>query len=129
MITYNIDSSYIYLHDLHFHAFHGVGEQEQIVGNDFRIDIRLQCNVGDAIRTDNVADTISYAEVYNLIAEEMKEPSRLLENVAGRIIQQIFVRFPLAQHIDMTLSKRNPPMGADIAEAGVELHCSRTKND
>ena len=29
------------------------------------------------------------------------------------------------QEIELRLSKRNPPMGADIDSAGVELHCSR----
>ena len=33
--------------------------------------------------------------------------------------------FPGIEGIELSLSKRNPPMGADVDVAGVELHCSR----
>ena len=37
-----LNSSYIYLQDLRFHAYHGVEAQERIVGNDYLMDVRLQ---------------------------------------------------------------------------------------
>ena len=33
--------------------------------------------------------------------------------------------FPKISEIEIKLSKRNPPMGADIDSAGVEMHCTR----
>ena len=55
----------------------------------------------------------------------MDVPSKLLEHVAGRIIRRLLDDFPAIEHIDLKLSKRNPPMGADIETAGVEVHEGR----
>lgn len=104
-----------------FFAHHGVGEQETIVGNEFILDLRLKTDIARAIETDDVADTVSYADVYETVKEEMDIPSKLLEHVSGRIIKSLFLKFPQIEEIKLKLTKRNPPMGADIAGAGVEI--------
>ena len=119
--------SYILLQDARFHAFHGVMPQERKVGADFVVNLRVGYPVGKAMETDEVADTLNYAEVYALVAQEMKQPSNLLEHVAGRIVQAISERFPLVTSIDLTLTKLNPPMGADAVGAGVEIHLINDK--
>ena len=124
--------SYIILEDLRLFAYHGMAEQEHKVGNEYRIDIRLHVNITRAAQTDNVADTVNYAEVFETVKTEMKTPSKLLENVAGRIANALLAHFPQTTGIDLVLRKRNPPMGADIAWTGVELHIQRDgsiKND
>jgi dihydroneopterin aldolase len=45
-----------------------------------------------------------------------------LEHVAKRIADAVSETFPEATSIDLTLTKQNPPMGADCDGAGVELH-------
>lgn len=118
-------TSYIFLDRMHFFAYHGVGEQETIVGNDFIIDLRLKTDITLAAETDDVTNTVSYADVYEAVKEEMAIPSKLLEHVCGRIVERLFRDFPTVESIDLKLSKRNPPMGADIEAAGVEMHCDR----
>lgn len=118
-------TSYIFLDQIHFFAYHGVGEQETIVGNDFIIDLRLKTDITCATETDDVTNTVSYAEVYEAVKAEMSIPSKLLEHVCGRIIKRLFHDFPTVESIDLKLSKRNPPMGADLDAAGVEVHCDR----
>ena len=121
--------SYILLDDLRFHAHHGVGPQETLVGNEFSIDLRLQTDISRALESDSVDDTVSYAAVFEAVREEMNIPSRLLEHVAGRIVQRLFRDFPTVESIDLTLCKRNPPMGADIRRAGVRLRCRRPSEE
>ncbi|WP_303010482.1 dihydroneopterin aldolase [uncultured Bacteroides sp.] len=120
-----IDNSYIFLKNIRCYAYHGVATQENLIGNEYTIDLKLKTDIGKAAQTDEVADTINYAEVYNVIKHEMAIPSRLLEHASIRIIQKLFEAFPAVEEIDFRLSKRNPPMGADIDAAGIELHCSR----
>lgn len=117
--------SYILLNELHFHAFHGVGTQEQLVGNDFVVSLKLRTDLSRAMQSDEVNDTVSYADVFQSVKEEMEMPSRLLEHVAGRIIQRLFDDYPTVDEITLTLLKRNPPMNADIASAGVEVTVKR----
>jgi dihydroneopterin aldolase len=116
--------TYIYLHDIHLQAFHGVSEQERKVGNDYCINIRMKVDFKKAASTDDLKETVNYAEVYQIIKEEMAIPSMLMEHVGKRITEHILKAFPAIKAIDLTISKRNPPMGADIKEAGVEIHLS-----
>ena len=55
----------------------------------------------------------------------MDIPSKLLEHVAGRILQRLFDDFSSISRIRLTLTKENPPMGADCREAGVEIEAER----
>lgn len=118
-------NSYIFLDDIRFYAYHGVAPQEAIVGNEFFINLRLKVDFAQAAETDEVTDTVSYADIYQALRSEMEISSRLLEHVCGRIVKRIFQDFPRVEAIDIKLAKRNPPMGADIAAAGVEMHCTR----
>ena len=114
-----IMSSYIFLDRIRFFAHHGVGRQETLVGNEFVVSLRLKVDIGHAMQTDDVTDTVSYAEVYEAVKKEMEIPSKLLEHVGGRIVKRLFGDFPPIEDIELKLSKRNPPMGADIEAAAI----------
>ena len=120
-----ISHGYILLKDLRFQARHGVGAQETLVGNEFTVNLRLRTDLTKAVRTDDVADTLSYADVFEAVRDEMSRPSQLLEHVAGRIARRLFQDFQALDAIELKLMKRNPPMGADIDSAGVELWVQR----
>ena len=120
-----INASYIFLNEIRYFAYHGVALQENLVGNEYSIHLKLKVNITQAAETDDVADTVNYAEVYEAVKTEMDIPSKLLEHVCRRITQSLFTKFTSIEEIEIKLSKRNPPMGADIEAAGIELHCSR----
>ena len=122
-----LDKGYILLSDLRFHAFHGVLPQERLVGGNFVVDLRVGYPLAQAMTFDQVDDTLNYASLYALVEREMQQPSSLLEHVAGRIAQAIAKTFPQALSIDITLTKQNPPMGADCKGAGVEMHFVRSE--
>lgn len=121
------ESSYIFLNGVRFHSRHGVLPQEAAVGGDFIVSLRMGYDIGKAMQSDDVADTLNYAEAYALVKREMEQPSRLLEHVAGRIARTLFTAFPQATSLDLTITKTNPPMGADCQGAGVELHLINDK--
>lgn len=117
-----VEASYIRLEGLRFHAFHGVLPQERQVGGDFLVTLRVGCPLAAAMASDDVNDTLDYAALYRLVEREMCQPSNLLEHVAGRIAEAIEKAFPQVSSIDLTLTKKNPPMGADCQGASVEVH-------
>lgn len=123
-----VKKSFITLTDVSFYAYHGVSSQERTVGNAFTMDLRLKVNLQSALDSDELSDTVSYADVYQSVSEEMAVPSNLLEHVCGRIVRRLFNDFRSVEEIKIKLSKRNPPMGADIESAGVEIHCRRSGN-
>ena len=73
-----LESSYIYIKGVRFRAYIGVSELERKVGNDYVADLRLRYSIEKAMTTDNVNDTISYADVYNIVEETILQPAKLL---------------------------------------------------
>lgn len=120
-------SSEIYLRNVRFHAFHGVLPQEGIVGNDYLVNLVLDYDFSSAMQTDELQGTLNYAEVYQKVREEMAVPSKLLEHVAGRIAHRLFSDFPEIQKLQLSITKVNPPMGADSDGAGVEVVLTNDK--
>lgn len=120
-------SSKIYLRNVRFHAFHGVLPQEGIVGNDYLVNLVLDYDFSSAMKTNELQGTLNYAEVYQKVREEMAVPSKLLEHVAGRIAHRLFSDFPEIQKLQLSITKVNPPMGADSDGAGVEVVLTNDK--
>ena len=113
--------SYIILDNVRIHACHGVMGQERVVGGDFVVSLKIGYDFSRAMQSDDIADTLSYADVYDVVRREMAVPSNLLENVAGRIVESLLRRFPEIMSLWLRLMKVNPPMGADCDGAGVEI--------
>jgi len=109
----------IELKKLNFHAFHGVSEQERIVGNNYQIDLTLILDLSKAIESDNIDDTLNYADIFSLTKKEMAIPSYLLEHVAGRIVRKIKEKYPNISEITIRLAKINPPVEGELQEAAV----------
>jgi len=122
-----IKSSYITLTNVRFRALHGVLPQERRVGGDYTLTLRVGFDVSRAVQSDDVADTLNYATLYEMARQEMGVPSQLLEHVAGRIGQRVLSEWPEVTTVDLTLTKENPPMGADCDGASVELHLINDK--
>ena len=114
--------TYIEVKEARFYAFHGVMPQERRVGGWFTVTLRVGYDWSRAAETDDVADTLNYAELYQVVKNEMAVPSQLLEHVAGRIAKAVRTVFPAITTIDLWVTKENPPMGADCRGAGVEVH-------
>lgn len=120
-------SSKIFLKDVRFHAYHGVLKQEQMVGNDYLVNLVVNYDFTCAMETDELDETVSYADLFELVKEEMAIPSKLLEHVVGRIGKRIFSEYSSIRDIHLSITKINPPMGADCAGAGVEVVLTNDK--
>ena len=122
-----LTESYVHIDGIRLHARHGVLPQEQLTGNDYIINVRASYDISRAMQTDDVANTLNYAEVYNIIKEEMSVPSKLIEHVAGRIADRLMDSYSQISSVMLRITKCNPPMGADCNGAGVEILVKRTE--
>ena len=120
-----VESSYVFLKNVRFYAFHGVMPQERQVGGEFLLSLKVGYPLDKAMESDDVKDTLNYATLFELAKREMDIPSQLLEHVAGRIVKAITTAFPEVTSIDLELTKQNPPMGADSEGAGVVVKVKR----
>lgn len=100
----------IILSGMEFKAYHGVMEAERLLGNTFRVDLEASLDLSKAAASDALEDTVNYAEIYAIVAREMAIPSKLLENVAGRILEAVKAAFPEIAAMKVVVSKKNPPV-------------------
>ncbi len=111
----------IHLEEMEFYAFHGHFKEEQIVGNRFLVDLEIETDMTMPANTDELEDAVNYQLAYKLVQEEMKKKSKLLENIAKRILDAIHNEFPSAQRVKVTIRKMNPPVGGKMRCIGVSL--------
>lgn len=113
------------LESMRFYAYHGVLPQETQVGNYFTLDLQVWAEVSASLTSDALEDTVSYAELYEVIRREMAQPSKLLEHVVGRISRRILAEFPLIDRVRLTLRKDNPPFPGQLLSSSFTLDLSR----
>ncbi|MEA5128113.1 MAG: dihydroneopterin aldolase [Proteiniphilum sp.] len=109
----------IELKNMHFFAYHGVLEHETIHGNNFSVTLRFSADLSEACISDEVVDTVNYAEVYELVKEEMATPSKLIEHAAYRILRRVKEAFPRIDRVEVELSKMNPPVTGQMDHSAV----------
>ena len=100
----------ISLEAMQFMAYHGVLPEEREEGNLFLVDFKCTYDIGKAMTSDDLTDTLDYGHIHAIVAEEMAVPSNLLEHVAGRIASRIAAEHPEIVSFAVTVSKQNPPV-------------------
>ena len=111
MITVN-------LNNLRFNAFHGIHEEEKILGNDYIIDASVEFHEQLPV-IHSINDTVNYVDIYNIIKERMSSPTPLLETVVMDIGNEIHKEFPELRAINISIKKMNPPIEGIQGSAGV----------
>jgi dihydroneopterin aldolase len=109
----------IALEQVRFRAFHGFYPEEQIIGNDFIIDVYV--TIPGTIPVDDLSDTVNYQELYDVVKTVMSVPQPLLEQVVTDISNTIRERYPRVKKTIVTLRKLSPPMEADLRNSMVSL--------
>lgn len=109
----------ISLSDIKIFAYHGVLEEERVIGTDYLVNIEIEADVRKATESDDINDTISYAEINNIVHEEMKISSQLIEHVAGRIFRSVKSKFADIQYIKVGITKCSAPMQGENAGATI----------
>lgn len=109
----------IILENMVFYAYHGFFEEEQRIGNEFRVTVTLEVENALSGTTDNLNDTLNYQLVYDVVKAEMAITSRLIEHVAQRTLDKLLATFPMIQKATVALSKMNPPLGGQVEKVTV----------
>ncbi len=113
--------SRIKLEGMEFFAFHGCFKEEQLIGTKFIVDLSIEANVEQAALTDDLHATINYLTVYQMVKKQMEIPSKLLENVAKRILDALHLQFKGVIQAEVKVSKLNPPLGGKLKCVSVTM--------
>ncbi len=118
---------YIQLSNIKTYSFHGCMDEEEKIGTEFRTDLKVKTDLTQAANTDNLKYGLDYTRLNEIVMEEMKLRSKLMETVALRIIKKIFNECSLADEVEVKVSKLNPPVGGNIESVSI-LMCKTRKD-
>ena len=79
----------IHLVDILLHGYHGLFEEEKLVGNTFKINVTVVYEPSRFPITQ-LADTIDYGAVFSILQHQMQEATPLLETVAANFTVAVF---------------------------------------
>lgn len=113
--------SLIALEGMEFYAYHGFYEEEQKIGSYYLVDIYIETNFKSAASTDELSGTINYETIYRITRMEMQRSSKLLEHIGQRIINRLELLFSKMETIKIRITKKNPPVGAQVSKAYIEI--------
>jgi 7,8-dihydroneopterin aldolase/epimerase/oxygenase len=111
----------IRLEQMEFYAYHGHYEEEKVSGNVFYVDLEIEADLEKPSRSDNLNDTVNYQKAYEIVKTEMRSGSNLLENIANRILENIYASFHSINKCTVRISKVNPPVGGKLNRVSVTL--------
>ncbi len=112
----------INLEGMEFYAYHGLYEQEQMIGNRFIVDIFITFEYESAKgQVENLSKTIDYEKLYACASLEMRKRYKLLETLAEKIIDHIHDAYPSILFVKVSVTKLHPPVGGHCDKAKVTL--------
>jgi dihydroneopterin aldolase len=98
-------------------GYHGVFESENIAGQDFYVDVVLELDLTRPSVSDDVNDTVNYAQITDLVVEEIiGERVALIEKLASRIIDRIKSSYPQIMAVSVTVHKPQAPVNAQVSD-------------
>ena len=109
-----------------FYSYIGALPEEQVLGNRYIVNLTATYDATKAVASDDVADAVSYADLYDVIADKVGHSrDNLLEYVAGQILTEILDKYQLVDSCEITIQKAIPPIAGVIEAASVTLATSR----
>ena len=119
-------SDQIVLTGIHGFGYHGLFEQERKDGQDFFVDLTLSVDLTSASLSDAIDDTVNYAEITDLVVEEItNNPVNLIEKLAVRIAERILNQHLKVTSITVTVHKPQAPVAAQLKDIAVVVTRSR----
>ena len=113
---------------MEFFGRHGCSEEERIVGQRFLVDAALYLDLAPAGRTDDMGETVDYAQVFDDVRHVVEGKSAaLLETVAERIAVMLLEKYARLDRVRITVHKPFAPLPGRFADAAVTIRRSRTE--
>lgn len=110
----------VQLYDLNFHAFHGIYENEDKVGNDFQVNLSVAYNEKKT-KFDSINNVLNYEELYEIVKRRMNIASPLLEEIADSIIRKIKHEYSFVKEISLSIYKRQAPIESFQGKIGITM--------
>ncbi|MCA0121061.1 MULTISPECIES: dihydroneopterin aldolase [Bacillus] len=116
----------VYVNGMEFYGYHGVFAEENKLGQRFRVDLTASLDLSKAGQTDDLNETINYAELYNICKNIVEGvPVNLVETLTERIANQVLKDFSTVQECTVKVIKPDPPIPGHYQSVAIEMTRSR----
>lgn len=108
-------NDYITIDNLEVFANHGVLKEETSLGQKFLICAKLYFDVSISGNSDDINDSVNYAEICAKITKYMSDNTfKLIEKVAEGISKELLTQYKLLRRVSITVKKPWAPIGLPV---------------
>jgi len=112
-----------------FYGYHGVYPEENKLGQQFIVDLDMRIDLSRAAASDEVDDTVNYADVHSLVKGIVEGPPvKLIETLAGRIAIGVLETYTSIHEVTVSVTKPHPPFDIKFDGVTVELRRRRDRD-
>jgi dihydroneopterin aldolase len=105
-----------------FYGYHGVFPEENKLGQQFYVDAELILSLEQAGISDDLEQTVNYAEVYSTVQVIVEQKTfRLIEALAEHIASTLLQTYTSINEITIRVVKPNPPFKIFFDGVTVEI--------
>ncbi|TFE01943.1 dihydroneopterin aldolase [Jeotgalibacillus sp. R-1-5s-1] len=113
--------------EMEFYGYHGVFEAENKLGQRFRVNAVLELDLTTSAKSDDVEDSINYADVYKTCKSVVEgETFNLVETIAETIADKMLQQFDKLQRVTIEVIKPDPPIPGHYKSVAIEITRSRS---
>ncbi|WP_068777639.1 dihydroneopterin aldolase [Paenibacillus sp. FJAT-26967] len=111
---------------MQFYGYHGVYAEENKLGQRYYVDVEMCLPLDKPGRTDNIDDSINYADAYAVIKEVVeKRTFKLIEALAEQVASSLLETYTSIDEVTVRVIKPHPPF--DIHFEGVTVEITRRR--
>jgi dihydroneopterin aldolase len=116
----------IFVNDMRFYGYHGVLDEEKILGQRFNVNLMVEIDLKKAGKTDDLSYSVSYADLFSECEKIVQGKSfDLVEAVAETIANTILEKYELILSCTVTVVKPDPPIRGHYHSVAVEIKRER----
>lgn len=116
----------ISIEGLALHARHGVLEAERILGQHFFLDLTITAEVGDALESDRLEDSVHYGQIIKAATATFTSRNfNLIEAAARAVADDLLERFPAVTAVKVTVHKPSAPVSAILRDLSASVERRR----
>jgi dihydroneopterin aldolase len=115
---------FIHLHQLKFHAYHGIFEEEKVLGNQYEVNLSVGFDT-PVLPIRELDQTIDYTALYTLVKNRMARPTPLLETIITELVEEIRSGYPMVTKISISVKKLYPPVNSFEGAVGVSFEWNK----
>ena len=115
------ESSIIHLKGMEFYGYHGVLEEERVLGQKFVIDADIHLSNVQRLEADELTQTVDYREIYSIIKRCVEEEQfKLIEILAEKIAARLLASID-CDGVKVEVHKPNAPIPGMIRDISIQI--------